>query len=85
MHDTGACCSSYRSDCVLMQSSSDASLPDTSAVQGVEDVALPRGLNLCQNDVLIGRDDDRQLIALDDSPESHLELALQPATGSALA
>ena len=57
----------------------NAFTPDTCPMQGVEDVALPRGLNLCQDDVLVGRDDDRQLIALDDSPQSHLELTIQPA------
>ena len=56
-----------------------AFIPDTGAMQGVEDVAFPRGLDLCQDDVLIGCDDDWQLIALNDSPQSHLELALQSA------
>ena len=60
-------------------------LPDACSMQGVEDVALPRGLNLCQNDVLIGRNDHWQLIALDDSPQSHLQIAIQPARILALA
>ena len=63
----------------------NAIVPDTGAMQGVKNIALPRGLDLCQDDVLIGRDDDRQLIALNDSPQSHLELALQSAKGSASA
>ena len=54
-------------------------IPDTSAMQGVEDITLPGGLNLCEDDVLVCSDDDWQLIPLDHSPQGHLQVTLQPA------
>ena len=52
--------------------------PDASASKGVQDVSLPGGVDLSEDDILVGRDDDGELVALDDSAQGRLELALEP-------